>query len=108
MRVPPIPDADPQFPAADADPEFVRARHGRVHVVGYPEALDRDYTMAELLLLGPIPTRCGKTLRQHIGGQQQNAYKLEEFPDEELCTACYRSVPESEQHRLFEHGQVEL
>lgn len=107
-------------PAADleafphgADPQFVKLRARRtVHVIGertvpFRNLLDQEMTQAELLAYGPVFTRCGLVIRQHLGGLQDNAHGIDTFPDEDLCRACHRTVPAAEQGRLFEHPQTD-
>lgn len=104
-------EAEEAFPNG-IEPQFVKLRARRtVHVIGdrtepFRNLLDQEMTQAELLAYGPIATRCGQVIRQHLGGLQDNAHGIDAFPDEDLCRACYRTVPASERGRLFEHPQA--
>lgn len=97
----------------DADLRFIKTvATGTVHIaVRYsPHHLGRQPEVAPAISGGaafvamahaPTVTRCGRrTFPQfeyrHVG--------TDRFRDEQLCTACYRTLAPADQERAFEHG----
>lgn len=94
---------------------FIELDAGKVHVERTPPAPETDGTVPavpqlpngqEIIdwLLGKYFTRCGLDFRgRSLGRQKESAWITDQFADERLCQNCFRSVPQADRPRLFEH-----
>ncbi|MBI0300460.1 hypothetical protein JBE04_39900 [Streptomyces sp. PRKS01-29] len=99
---------------ADADVLFVETLStGTVHIAvrtavhhrsGPSKTVASGGTALVALATTPTVTRCGK--RTFPQFETQHEYTVR-FADDQLCTACYRTLTTADQERAFGHEQPE-